>query len=69
MIEENDPPPAGEPVVLDELDEAHPLQVVQGPLDGADAQAGGGGEGLVGRKAIGLAPGKVTEEDLEQEPS
>jgi hypothetical protein len=69
VVEEDDPPSAGELVVLDEPDETLPFQVVQGPLDGAEAQAGGGSEGLVGWKAIGLAPGEVEQEDLEQEPA
>jgi hypothetical protein len=69
MAQDDDPPPAGELGVLDEADDLHPLQVVEGPLDGADAQAGGGGKRLVAGVTIGFAPGVVQEQDLEQEAS
>jgi len=68
MIDEDDPPPARQPDVLDEAEDPQPLQVVQGSLDGAEAQAGGCGERLVAGIAIGLAPGELAQEDLEQEP-
>src|SRR5262245_7412331 len=67
MAEEDDPPPAGQPEVLDEAEDPQVLQVVQGPLDGAEAQAGGVGKRLVGGIAVGLAPGVVEEQDLEQQ--
>src|SRR5262249_48882635 len=69
MIDEDDPPAARQPDVLDDPDDPHPLQVVQSPLDRAGAQSGGGGEPLVARIAVGLAPGEVGQEDLEQQPA
>jgi hypothetical protein len=69
MAQDNDPPPAGQPEVLGEADDPQLLQVVQGPLDGAEAHSGGVGERLVAGVTIGLAPGVVQEQDLEQEPS
>jgi hypothetical protein len=67
MAQDDDPPPASELGVLDEAEDPHVLQVVQGSLDGAETRSGGGGERLVGGIAVGLAPGVVEEQDLEQQ--
>ena len=69
MAEDDDSPAASELEIFDDPDDPDPLKIAQGPLDRTGAQTGGGSKPLVSRIAIGLAPGELAQEDLEQEPA
>jgi hypothetical protein len=68
MAEDNDSPAASELEIFDDPDDPDPLKIVQSPLDRTGAQAGGDCEPRVSGIGVGLSPGELAQEDLEQEP-